>query len=190
MAAIDANRVSEPLRRNWVWIALFGALLVLLGLWAAVHPLAASVATLVWLGALFAVAGLVEIMKVWSAPGWRGALWHLGSGAIYLFGGLWMLFRPLGGMIALVLLVAITLIGSGAARLVGGIALRPADGWLWFCLGGLVSIAAGVALLLMPPGQSLLVPGLLVGLSMLVEGVVLILLALAGRRARRLRAAA
>jgi uncharacterized membrane protein HdeD (DUF308 family) len=61
---------------------------------------------------------------------------------------------------------------------------------LWLALGGAVSIAAGVVLLLMPPGQSLLVPGLLVGFSMLTEGVVLILLALAARRARRLPAAA
>mgnify|MGYP006285566651 CR=1 FL=1 len=190
MAAIDAKTVSEPLRRNWLWVALFGGLLALFGLWAAVHPLAATVATLVWLGALFAGAGLVEIMQVWSAPGWRGALWHLLSGAVYLVGGLWMLFRPLGGMIALVLLVSVALIGSGAARLAGGLALRPADGWLWLALGGAVSIAAGVVLLLMPPGQSLLVPGLLVGVSLLTEGVVLILLALAARRARRLPAAA
>lgn len=190
MPAIDASSVSPALRRSWLWLAFYGFALVVLGIWAIAHPFAATMATVLWLGAILAVAGIAQIMQVWSADGWRGALWHMASGAIYLLGGLLVMFRPLAGFVTLVILLAASMIGSGTVRIAGGLALRPQDGWLLLAGCGALSIAAGVVLLLLPPAESVLLPGLLVGFSLLVEGGVTITLAMAARRAGRTGGAA
>ena len=176
-----------PLRRAWLWLVLLALAMVAAGMIAIVHPLTASVATLVWIGALFAVAGLAQLLQVWTAPGWRGGLWHIASGAVYLLGGLLVVFDPMAGAVAFGLIIAGILMATGTLRLIAGILTRPEGGWLSLVLGGVVAMAAGVAVALLPPGQSMLIPGLLVGAALLVEGLVLLTLALAARRAARAR---
>lgn len=185
MAGIKPGAVSVALRRGWLWLVLLSFALIAAGMAAIIHPLTASVATLVWLGVVFAVAGLAQLLQVWTARGWRGGLWHIGNGAVYLLGGLLVLFNPLAGVLALSWVVAGVLMAAGTLRLLAGILCRPEGGWLSLALGGAITLGAGVALVVMPPGQSMLVPGLLVGAALLVEGLVLLALALAARRAIR-----
>lgn len=185
MAGIQPNTVCLPLRRAWLWLVLLALAMVAVGMMAIIHPLTASVATLVWIGALFAVAGLAQLLQVWTAPGWRGGLWHIASGAVYLLGGLVMVFDPMAGAVAFGFIVAATLMVTGGLRLLAGLLTRPEGGWLSLVLSGAVTMAAGAAVALLPPGQSMLIPGLLVGTAMLVEGLVLLTLAMAARRAAR-----
>ena len=181
--AATKTEASSPLRRAWLWLVLLAMAFVLAGLVAIVHPLTATVVALAWMGALFALAGLAQLLQVWTAAGWRGALWHIASGAAYLIGGLVMLFDPFAGAFAVVLLLAATLFASGALRLIAGLALRPEPGWLWILSGGLVALTAGAALVLMPPADSALIPGLIVGASFLFEGLALFAVARAVRQA-------
>ena len=181
--AATTSETASPLRRTWFWLVLLGLAFVLAGLVAIVHPLTATVVALAWMGALFAVAGVAQLLQVWTAAGWKGALWHIASGAAYLVGGLVMLFDPFAGALAVVLVLAATLVASGALRLIAGLALRPEPGWLWIVFGGLVALAAGAALVAMPLGQSALIPGLLVGISFLFEGLALFAVARAVRKA-------
>jgi uncharacterized membrane protein HdeD (DUF308 family) len=186
MAGIEVRAVGLPIRRTWFWLVLLGLTLGALGMVAIIHPLTASVVTLVWIGGLFAAAGLAQLLQVWTVRGWRGGLWHIANGAAYLLGGLVLLFDPLAGAVAVSLIVAAILIATGTLRLMGGVLMRPEAGWLWIALGGAAGAAAGVALVLLPPGQSALIPGLLVGAALLAEGLILLALALAARRAVRL----
>jgi uncharacterized membrane protein HdeD (DUF308 family) len=186
MAGIRPGSVSDALRRGWLWLLLLSLGMIAAGMAAIIHPLTASVATLVWLGVVFALAGLAQLLQVWTTRGWRGGLWHIGNGAVYLLGGLFLLFDPLAGAFALGLIVAGVLMAAGTLRLIAGIVSRPEGGWLSLALGGAVTLGAGAALALLPPGQSMLVPGLLVGAALLVEGLVLLALAMAARRALRI----
>jgi uncharacterized membrane protein HdeD (DUF308 family) len=186
MAGIEIRAVGLPIRRTWLWLVLLGVSLVALGLVAVIHPLTASVLTLAWLGGLFALAGLAQLLQIWTARGWRGGLWHIANGAAYLLGGLVLLFNPLAGAVAVSLIVAAILIATGTLRLMGGTMMRPEAGWLWIALGGAAGVAAGTAVALLPPGQSALIPGMLVGAALLAEGLILLALAVAARRAVRL----
>jgi uncharacterized membrane protein HdeD (DUF308 family) len=186
MAGIEIRAVGLPMRRAWLWLVLLGLALTALGLVAVIHPLTASVVTLAWIGGLFALAGLVQLLQMWTARGWRGGFWHIANGAAYLLGGLVLLFNPLAGAVAVSLIIAAILIGTGTLRLIGGIIMRPEAGWLWIALGGAVGAAAGTALALLPPGQSALIPGMLVGAALMAEGLILLALAIAARRAARL----
>lgn len=185
MAGIKPGAVCVPLRRGWLWLVLLSFAMIAAGMAAIIHPLTAMVATLVWLGAVFAIAGAAQLLQVWTARGWRGGLWHIGNGAVYLLGGLLVLFDPLAGAVALGLVVAAVLVTGGALRLLAGFLSRPEGGWLSLAFSGAVAMAAGAALAILPAGQSMLMPGLLVGAALLVEGMVLLALALAARRALR-----
>lgn len=185
MAGRKAAPALAPVVRGLGWLWALGIALVLVGVVAIVHPLTATVVALAWLGALFAAAGLAQLLQAWTAAGWRGTSWHIASGAAYLLGGLVLLFDPFAGGLAVVWVLAATLIASGALRLSAGLALRPAPGWAWIALGGLVAAAAGAGLVLMPPGQSVLIPGLLVGVSFLCEGLLVVAFARAARRSLR-----
>lgn len=174
---------GRALRQGRSALTLLAAVFLAAGLVALIYPLAATVATLAWVGALFALCGLFQLLHVWTARGWRALAWHLGSGAVCLLGGLAILFDPLLGAVAVNLLIAAVLMASGSLRLATALAMRPAPGWLGLALAGVLAIAVGAGIVLLPLGESVLVPGLLVGAALLVDGGVLMSLSLAARRA-------
>lgn len=183
MARKASGGISADLRRSGGTLIILAFALMACGMLAIIYPLAATVATLAWLGALFALCGLLQLLHVWTARGWAPLSWHMAGGALCLLGGLMILFDPLMGAVAITLLIAAILIGAGLLRLGVALAMRPEPGWGRLAASGALSAGAGAAIVLLPPGASVLLPGLLVGLALLVDGGVLMSLALLLRRA-------
>ena len=91
-------------------------------------------------------------------------------GLLYVFVGVWLAFFPLAGIVTLTILLALMFILEGIMKIVLGLSLKPADGWFWVILSGVVGVLVGGLLISGLPGTATWAIGLLVGINFLFAG--------------------
>ena len=91
------------LRGNWLWFALLGAALIVLGFLALGSLVVASLATAMVFGLLLLAGGLAETVGAFWVRGWSGFFFHLLSGLLSLVVGVLFLRAPLDALLALTL---------------------------------------------------------------------------------------
>lgn len=158
--------------RWWLFLLLGIAaaalgLLLIFDLFTAVR----TVALLVAFGLM--VTGLGELV---SAGRYRSTLGIVAGIALLLAGVLAALWPDIT-LWVLAVVTGIALIVSGAARIMGALALRV-EGWGWLFVGGVLSVIVGF-LAIAWPDVTVLALGLLLGIRMLLFGVAEIAFALA-----------
>jgi len=179
-SALEAARAQ--IKQNWGWFLALGIVLVLAGMAAIAFPLLSTIAAKVALGWIFMVGGALMIVHSFSAPRWRGFLFGLLIGILYLVAGGWLAFFPFTGIITLTLLLAALFLAEGVLEAIMAFRVRPHEGWVWLLLSGLIAVAVGVMIGLNLPSSATWAIGLLAGINLLSTGISFIVLALAGRR--------
>jgi uncharacterized membrane protein HdeD (DUF308 family) len=180
----------ETLTRNWGWLLGLGILMLILGVLVIGAPVAATIAFELLLGWVLVIGGIAHGVHAFMAQGWKGFLFELLSGILYLVVGIILLAYPLGGALTLTMLLVVFLIVEGVFKIVTGLRARPLNGWIWLVVSGVVSVILGGLIWAEWPSSALWVIGLLVGIQLLMTGWSLILLALAARAAPGQAAAA
>jgi uncharacterized membrane protein HdeD (DUF308 family) len=175
------------LQRPWAALLLLGIVQLVCGALALVVPTAASVAAVAIFGALMLVSGVFQAVHAFTVKKWRGATLEAFGSLLYAVAGLLALMFPLTGALTLTIVVAVLLIGDGVARCALAYRLKPWDGWKWFLGAGIASVAVGLLLLLGWPLTGLWGIGILLGVNLLYSGVTHCMLAIAFR-ARTARA--
>ncbi|HET7409762.1 MAG TPA: HdeD family acid-resistance protein [Paracoccaceae bacterium] len=179
---IPAPQVTDALRRNWWLMLILGVLLILGGIAAIVLPVVASLAVTIAVGAALTVAGVFKFAHAFRCGGWRCRGWSLLSAALYVIGGVLLLFNPLAGMISLTILM-IALIGAdGVLRTVVAFRMRPEAGWGWMLAGGIAGVLLAILMMVMLPWIGLTALGVLAGIALIFEGWGFVAVALASRR--------
>lgn len=172
----------QALQASWRWFITVGLLLLVLGLIASVHVLAATVFSVVFVGVLIVVAGISQLVQAWRIKSWPGfLLWSL-AGLLYTAAGVIAIINPITGAAALTLLLGATLIASGAMRLWLWFNNRGQQGWGWIATSGVITLLAGILIAAGWPDNSLWLLGLLLALDLLFQGWTLLLLGLALRK--------
>jgi uncharacterized membrane protein HdeD (DUF308 family) len=103
-------------------------------------------------------------------------------GLVYILAGIYLLMHPLGGLLALTLLIGSFLIVYGIFALILAFRMRPVGGWGWVLFDGIVTVLLGVLIYAHWPGTSDWVIGTLFGISFISSGVSRLMMALAVRR--------
>jgi uncharacterized membrane protein HdeD (DUF308 family) len=135
------------------------------------------------LGWLFLIGGVLLVIHAFSAQGWRGFLWSLLIGILYLVAGGYLAFFPLTGLLTLALLLVILFAAEGIFEIIMAFRVRPHEGWGFLLLSGIAALAVAVLIALDLPGSATWALGLLVGINLLFSGWSYVFLALAGKRA-------
>jgi len=179
---LPEEQISATLSRSWKWIIALAVILIVGGTLAILMPFISSLVITTWVGITFLVAGGAQVIQAFSAQGWKGTGMHMLCGALYIIGGLVLIFDPLAGMIALSLIVVATLLASGVLRMYAAWQLRPEDGWGWIMAGGALAVAAGLVIWANFPGASVWLLGLIAGISFIGEGWALLFIGIAARK--------
>jgi uncharacterized membrane protein HdeD (DUF308 family) len=183
----DAQRPVDELRKTIAekrgWFTALGILMVVLGVGAILFPLLTTIAVKIFLGWLFIVGGIGQIIHSFSCQRWRGFFYNLLIGILYVVVGAWLAFFPLTGIIGLTVLLAFAFLIEGGLEVSMGVQHRPEQGWVWIVGSGVISAVAGVLLLLGLPGTAAWAIGLLVGINLISSGWSFISLAAAARGA-------
>ena len=184
-ADIEARLMAtrQLITEKWGWFLAAGILLIVAGLAAIAFPLVGGIVAKTFLGWLFLIGGVVMIVHAFSAPGWRGFIWELLIGILYLVAGFYLAFLPLAGLLTLTILIAALFIAEGVAEVIMAFQVRPHEGWVWLLLSGIAALAVGVMIGMDLPGSATWALGLLVGINLLFSGWSYVFLALAGRKA-------
>lgn len=172
----------KTLGASWGWFVALGVLMLILGFVAGVYVLAATVASVLFVGVMMLVAGVGQLVQAWRVKGWRGfLLWTL-SGLLYAIAGGVALYNPLAGAAVLTLLLGAFLIAAGVLRLWVWFQHRSQQGWGWLALSGVITLLAGLLVAVGWPANSLWILGLLLAIDLLFQGATLVMLGLALRR--------
>jgi len=184
-ADIEA-RVLETrklITEKWGWFLALGIVFIVAGLAAIAFPFLSTIAAKIMLGWLFLIGGVVMILHAFNAPGWKGFIWELLIGILYLVAGAYLSFFPLTGLVTLAILLAALFIAEGVAEVIMAFQVRPHEGWGWLLLSGIAALAVGVMIGMDLPGSATWALGLLVGINLIFSGWSYVFLALAGRKA-------
>mgnify|MGYP001561499721 FL=1 len=124
----------------------------------------------------------MQVICAFNVKGWRQFAGWLLIGAFYIVAGLFAFANPLLASTILTLLFSLSIITAGAMRIVTGFALRPAQGWGWLVLAGIIAFVAGAIVIAGWPVNSLWLIGALLGFDLLFNGLAMIIFAFALRR--------
>jgi uncharacterized membrane protein HdeD (DUF308 family) len=153
------------------WSMAIGVLLILLGVLAMVAPFFAGLAATVFYGWLIAFAGAGHFIYAWSERGAGAALWQMLIGVLYLFAGFYVIFHPIGGIVALTLVLGFYIAVEGVLEIVTFFAVRRMPGTAWFLVDAIASLVLAALILLHWPNSSVWAIGTLLGISILFSGV-------------------
>lgn len=172
---------ADPARRTgWGWVLAYGLLVMLIGLFALLNPLATGFATGLLLGAMLLVYGILAIAAGLSPLSPRARWIELLLGALSILAGILTFFNPFAGALTLVMLIGAWLLVIGIFEIAG--AWRAPYDRGWRLLLGVLDAVLGGLLLFSGPATGLGFLAVAVGLSFLFRGSFLILLAMGLRR--------
>jgi uncharacterized membrane protein HdeD (DUF308 family) len=182
--ADQGQGAGAAIRRHWVLFLIQGIIMVVLGILAIGEPMVASVAVALFAGWLFLFSGIVALAGVFTTRHVPGFWWGLLSALLGIVIGIYLIWRPLAGVVTLTLAIAIYFGAQGITQLITAIAQRSVlRSWGWVVFGGLVNILLAVLIISGLPGTAEWTLGLLFGINLLMWGFSLVMTSLACRAA-------
>ena len=167
---------SALLKKFGKYSLIIGIILAIIGVLAIVYPFYAALSTAAVVSWLMVLAGvMVGYFTYISDPrdwiGWLKAL-------VLIVIGLLIIFYPISGVETVGMLFAIYLLFDGFASFVIGSTRKPAKGWWLWILNGVISIILSIIFIVSWPfvPEEMWLIGIYVGISLLVDGLVLIFL--------------
>ena len=178
---MSLEATTSELRRATLLSVALGLLLVVGGVVGLIYVLLATITSAILFAWLLMVAGVLALVDAWQRRGkdgfWTSAL----TGVPNLAVGVIIVWKPAESLVALTMAVAVLLLVGGMFRLViaiaGGI---PGSGWT--VLHGVVDIFLAVLIITNLPTASFYVLGVMLSVSLLVDGTALVVLGVAAHR--------
>ncbi len=163
--------VNGDVQNRWGWFLAVGILMIIGGLGAFIAPFMVSLVVEVIVGAFFAIGGVVMLIQVFTTnDGWNARVTYLILGLFNTVAGVMLLFRPLEGLMALTLVMIVAVFVSGLIRIAVGVMARPEPGSGWVIFGGGLSVLVSLYLMTLYPEVSVVLVGVMVGVSLIGEG--------------------
>ncbi|MCE9607885.1 MAG: HdeD family acid-resistance protein [Planctomycetia bacterium] len=166
---------------TWKWITALGVVMMLLGAVALGASMFVTLATMVFIGMLMLVGGLLQAIHAISLRRWSGYYVDLIAGILYAAVGFVLVAHPGATAVGLTLILVLFLYLSGTFRiligLVGSDRVR-----LWLLFYGLLNLLLGYVIWHDWPVAGLWIIGLFIGIEMFCNGWSLVMLGLAVKK--------
>ena len=173
-----SHQLMMMTRVNWGWLLTFGIAMLVLGFISIGVPFVASIFIELFIGWMLTIGGIMMVCQAFTLRR-SDAFWSSGLlGLLALVAGMFLLVRPLCGLFAITVLLAVYFFVDGVCKFAWGsqISARVPKGWIYFSAA--VSIALGVLIWLLLPSDVPWILGLLVGINLLMNGIAAIILSL------------
>jgi uncharacterized membrane protein HdeD (DUF308 family) len=168
----------ENLRHKWGWFLLLGIIMLVLGTVAFIIAPAATIGTVMILGWLIVVSGVIEAVHAFRMRKWGGIFLHLVGGILGVLIGLLIATHPVAGALVWTLLFASFFTVIGIFRLLAAIRLKFPN-WGWVAFDGTVTLLLGILLWAEWPWSGFWFLGVAVGISLVLRGWAYIMFAFA-----------
>ncbi len=163
----------HQVRRSWGWFLVFGILLMMLGVVCVGKAQTATTFSILALGWVLAISGVVWLVNSFFAFSWHGFFLYLLNAIIRGVTGYLLIRHPDAGAQGITMLLGALFLVGGLFRGAGASVIRfPRWGWMVF--SGLVSIVLGIFLLTTWPAASTFFIGLAIGIDLMFDGAALV----------------
>ncbi len=159
----------EMLRKNWGWFMALGAVIMLLGIIGLFMPLLFTLGTVVFVGWLFMISGVAEVVHAIVRKGWSGFWGDLLSGLISLAAGVLIVLWPVDAASVLTLIIGVMFLVGGIFRVALGVTTKSPYG-VWIILHGVISTLLGLMIVAQWPFDTVWVIGTLVAIDLILNG--------------------
>jgi len=177
-----AEGILGGVKRASGWSIALGVLMIVLGFIAIMAPWEAGIAIVLIVGWTVIFSGGAQLLYAFRTHSGGRAVLEALLGLIYIIAGIYVLLHPVGGLLALTLLLASFLLVYGVVALVLAFRMRPQKGWGWVLVDAIVTILLGILIWIHWPLNTEWVVGTLVGLSIIISGVTRLMVSTAVRR--------
>src|SRR5690606_15728602 len=91
------TQTLDELGARWGWFVALGLALLVLGLIGFVYVFAATLVSVIFIGALMLIGGIGQLIHAWRVKQLAGFLFWTGSGLLYTGAGVLALVNPVAG---------------------------------------------------------------------------------------------
>jgi membrane protein HdeD len=154
-----------------------GIVFIALGLAAVLAPAVAGSALMIVIGFILLVAGIVAVVRELKAEASKEKTMGLILGVITALAGIAVIGHPLFGLAFLTLLLVGYFVAEGVWKIVVSFRYKPAAGWKWLLVSGVLSLILGLLIWNQWPVSGMWAVGVLVGVNLLGTGLALVTLA-------------
>jgi len=169
--APDLPSGAVALRPHSGWIIAFGVALVFLGAIALGSVVAATIATVWYVGVMMLLAAVAEIVLAFRAKTWsKFFLWAI-LGVLYGVAGVFALVNPLLAATALTLLLGAALIATGVMRIYLALQMKEGTPWGWVVASGAITTLLGAIIVSQWPVSGLYTLGIFLGIDLIFAGI-------------------
>ena len=165
------GKAIHAITGKWGWFVTLGVGELILGGVASANLMAASLASVLVIGATMAAAGIFQIVHAFSVHGLRGFLLWLLAGIVYRAAGAIILYDPVLASFTLSLAVCAFLVVAGGDKDSGPVSIcEPAAGWRWIVAAGVLTFCVGVMLVAAWPAIGLWLLGVMLVVDLIFQG--------------------
>ncbi len=177
-----AEAVLGGIKRVSGWSIALGVLMIILGIIAMLAPWEFGIVIALIIGWSAIFNGVAQVFYGFHAHSGGRTVLEIILGLIYIIAGVYLLWHPVGGLLALTLLLACFLVVYGIFALVLAFHMRPLKGWGWVLFDAIITILLGALIWAHWPFNSEWVVGTLFGISIFISGLSRLMVSLALRR--------
>jgi len=163
----------EEVRKSWGWFLVSGVVLMVLGAVCIVKAQTATTFSILVLGWVLAISGVVWLVNAFQAWTWGGFFVYLLNAIIRGVTGYLLIRHPDAGAEGVTMVLAVLFIVGGLFR-IGGASAIQFPRWGWTVFAGVVSTILGISLLISWPTTGSYFVGIAVGTDLVFDGAALL----------------
>ena len=180
MSSVATLTGLEELRHRWGWFLALGIILIAFGVIALAFVPAATLGSVIALGWLMVVGGIMEGIYAFYARRWGGVLLHVVGAVLGILVGLMVVTHPVAGALAWTLLFSSYFTVIGIFRVIAAIQLKYRS-WGWAVFDGVVTLVLGLLLWAEWPASAVWFIGFALGIALILRGWAMVMFAFAVR---------
>ncbi|MEO1958078.1 MAG: DUF308 domain-containing protein [Nautiliaceae bacterium] len=177
---ITSNINKEKLKEFSTLSIVTGIIMTIAGILAITNPVAGSLAFVLFLGALFIVSGITQAVITFKAHQKSLGAWF--KVLMLIITGVLLILWPGSGIAAVAILFAAYFFVDAFASFQMALDLKPLKGWWISLLNGILSFILGIVMLIGWPFSAPFVVGVIVGVSFIMDGIVLVMLGIMAKK--------
>jgi len=161
------------------WSIALSILMMATGCIALFAPAITGLAVTLMFGWLLIVSGVLHLVYAWYAERPGGVIWEILLGVFNAAIGVYLLTKPVLGLEALTLALALYLVAASAVEFVIAYELRPLAGSGWLVFDGIVTLLMAVFIGSGWPASSTFAIGTLVAVNIFFSGFTRLMMSIA-----------
>jgi uncharacterized membrane protein HdeD (DUF308 family) len=156
--------------------------MILLGLLAAILPLATGISVSVVVAWVVVLSGLAYVASAIADRNAGAFIWRLLIGVVYIAGGSYLAFHAQIALETLALVIAIIFTIECILEVITFFQFRDYAGSVWALFDGLVTLLMAFLILLPGPNISSWTIGIILGINLMITGIAVLIYSLAARK--------